>query len=421
MSPFSPEPRFRLYRARGSYAAVALSTLAGAARRAGAPLAELEQQICERTGSPHAVCLSQGRTGIYLALRGLIEPGQAVVLSPYTFHDVINMVLCAGGRPVFADVESNTCNISADEVRRLVDETTGAVIATHLHGITCNIESIAAICRERGVPLIEDAAQSFGARISGRPAGTFGDVGIFSFSRVKNVPALYGGMLLCRDQALFDYVRHALDQYPLEQSFRLTRQALLCWAGDVLTAPLVFQLLTFRLWRYDFVHGINAIGRFIRTEHELSSYEKMPARYLKRMTALQAELVLRQLEHVDDHARARMHRARLYHKGLADIAEVRRPPFRDDGSHIYLSYPVQVTERRQLVEHLFRRGRDVRAGQYANAADAACFANFARDCPTARATAAGCFVLPTYPRYSESEVMKNICAIREFYGRPAAT
>ena len=81
------------------------------------------------------------------------------------------MVLCAGGVPVFADLESDTCNVDPDEIERLIDADTGAVMVTHLHGLACDMGRISAICRDRGVPLVEDAAQAIGATQNGRASG----------------------------------------------------------------------------------------------------------------------------------------------------------------------------------------------------------------------------------------------------------
>src|SRR6185503_17787272 len=103
------------------------------------------------------------------AVKALIKPGRKVILSPYTIADVVNMVVCAGGEPVFADIERETCNVDAAEVERLIDDQTGAVMVTHFYGLACDIERIAKICKDRNVPLIEDAAQAFGVRVNGKP------------------------------------------------------------------------------------------------------------------------------------------------------------------------------------------------------------------------------------------------------------
>ncbi|NNM35299.1 MAG: hypothetical protein HKO53_19645 [Gemmatimonadetes bacterium] len=368
------------------------------------------------TGASHAVCLPRARTGLFLALRHFIEPGQNVVLSPYTFHDVINMVLCAGGRPVFADLEPGTCNISPSEVKNLIDGDTAAVIATHLYGIPCDIEQIAEICLGRGVPLIEDAAQCLGGRVGGRRVGTIGDAGVFSFSRVKNVTALYGGMLVTNSPTVDDRVRTELRGFPLEERGRLWRQAVVCSMADVLTTPLVFQFLTAPLFRYHHRHDVRALRGFLGSRRGQGAYHDLPSIYEKRMTSLQARLVMQQLDEVDRHAAVRVEHAHAYHTGLADVAEMQLPPLKRDGSHVYLSFPVLVDDREGLVDHMIRRGRDVRGREFDNAADLPCFAEFARECPNARAAAERCLALPTYPQYSPSEVERNIRVIREYFG-----
>src|SRR4029077_9946535 len=119
------------------------------------------------------------RVGIYLAIKHLIRKGQKVVLSPYTISDVVNMVLCAGGIPLFADIEEGgSCNIDADAVIDLleIEDNIGAVMVTHFYGLVCNIAPILTACRAKGIPLIEDAAQAFGASLDGKPAGALADV-----------------------------------------------------------------------------------------------------------------------------------------------------------------------------------------------------------------------------------------------------
>ena len=151
-----PLPRFRIYSRPRDYALVARDVVSRH-WNVGESCRELEQDIAHRFDAGHAVCVPKARVGIFLAIRALIQPGRKVVLSPYTISDVVNMVICAGGVPVFADLESDTCNIDASEIEKLIDADTGAVLITHLHGLSCNVERIAAVCRDRGVPLVEDA------------------------------------------------------------------------------------------------------------------------------------------------------------------------------------------------------------------------------------------------------------------------
>ena len=316
----APQPRFRFYGSPGNYLSTAAAVLTGSLRR-GADVARLEERVAAWTGAAHAVAVPQARVGIYLALRSLIKPGQSVVLSPYTIYDVVNMVICAGGRPVFADIEPETCNIDPDEVARLIDDNTGAVVATHLHGLACDIERIARICRDKRVFLIEDAAQAFGARVVGRHLGTFGDAGVFSFGRAKNVNAFFGGMVLTRDRALRARMLEVLNAFRPEDAGRLLLRAAHCLLGDLMTAPLVFQGLTFWFFRYGCLHDIQAVNKVVQTEDNPVLRRQLPETYRRRLTPLQARLVARQLDRVDRHTAVRLAHARLYHDGLSACRE----------------------------------------------------------------------------------------------------
>jgi len=148
-----PLPRLRIYTTVGHYTRVVSEALAGRADK-GDSILRMERSVAERTGTKHAIAMPLARVGIYLAIKTLISPGQNVILSPYTIADVVNMVVSAGGNPVFADIEQATCNISADEVERLIDDKTGAVLVTHFYGLACDIERISEICRRRGIPLV---------------------------------------------------------------------------------------------------------------------------------------------------------------------------------------------------------------------------------------------------------------------------
>src|SRR5262249_37668081 len=141
----------------------------------GDEVEELERRLCARLGTSHAIAMPFARTGIYLTLQALIRPGQKVVLQPYTIVDAVNVVLCAGGVPLCGDIEPETCSLDPAEVKKLLDtEDVGAVCVTHLHGVPGAIDEIVALCQARGVPVVEDVAQAFGARLGGKALGTIG-------------------------------------------------------------------------------------------------------------------------------------------------------------------------------------------------------------------------------------------------------
>lgn len=409
-----PQPRFRFYHSGANYVSAARDLLLGNLLK-GNSVAEVEQRAAKFTGVDHAIAMPQGRVGIYMLLSALLKPGQKVIMSPYTLYDVVNMVICAGGVPVFADLETDSCNISADEVERLIDAQTGAVMVTHLHGLICDIERISAICKSRGVPLLEDACQAFGAQLGGRRAGSFGDAGFFSFGRAKNINAFYGGMVVTSRRDLNDAVRAKMSSLPFVDFSILMKRIAHCLVGDILTSPPVFSLFTFWLFRYGALHDVNSVNKQFDTEDNPVRRETMPSAYAVNITPMQARLIDDQIDEVDSNTRKRLAIAKIYHEGLKDIPGIRLPPMRDDGSHIYLSFPVQVENRLAVVKYLMHHGRDCVIQHIRNTAEMDCFSDFARDCPQAKRTAEQVLLLPTYPGYKPSEAEKNIAVLRRYF------
>lgn len=409
-----PQPRYRLYTRARTYATIA-AELANGRWRHGDTCSELESAM-QGFGAANAVCAPRARTAIYLALRAILQPGQKVVLSPYTIADVINMVVCAGGVPVFADIERETGNIDAGEVEKLADADTGAVFVTHLHGLACDLPRLSAFCTDRGLPLVEDAAQALGAKVGGRRVGTVGDAGIFSFGMYKNVNAFLGGMVVTPHGGIAERIRAEVKGWPLQHLGGLLPEVAKGLATDLATWPPLFGAFTYHVFRYAFLHELSFFNKQVSFDDHPTLLTEMPDRYLRRMTPLQARLVLGQLADVDANIERRVAYAKRYHEGLSDLPELRLPPLRSDGSHMYTYYPIQVEARPAFLREMMRQGRDVAAQHIKNTADMDCFRAFHRDCPNARATADALVLLPTYPRYGEREVDRNVEAIRRIFG-----
>lgn len=409
-----PRPRFRFYGSGTNYGTIAADVLSGRVG-AGDTVRTVESEVADFVGSSHAIAVPQARVGIYLALKALIRPGQDVILSPYTIYEVINMVLCAGGRPVFADIERETCNIDLRHVESLIDGKTGAVLITHLHGLACDGKRAREICDAAKVPLLEDAAQAFGARFGGQMVGTYGDAGVYSFGMAKNVNSLYGGMVVTDDADLAEQVRVAMSEFPLMETRDLVQRAFFCMTGDIITSKPLFWAGPYWLFRYGCLHNVEALNKPLRGEGEPVRKDEIPKPYLKRLTPMQARLVRRQLAKVDAQSQVRLSYARLYYHGLKDLKQVLLPPMLEDGSHIYQSYPIQVPDRFGLLKYLTRHLRDITVQHMRNTADMECFDDFQRDCPNARATADQVLLLPTYPSYGLRDVERNIELVRRYF------
>lgn len=416
MLTFGPNPKNRLYTNLNSYL-LFLGYVMGSRLQKGKQDIELfEKALCERFKTKHTICVYQCRVGIYLAVKALIQPGQEVILSPYTMADVINMVVFAGGRPVFADVDVETCNISVSEVERLITPNTGAVLITHLHGLAAEAHRIKEICDRFSIPMIEDVAQSFGVKEQGVALGTIGDVGVFSFEMHKNMPTWLGGAVVCDRSDVVEKMRSELGNFshpPLPGIAQKVKKGLI---HDIASLPILFQLLTYPILRFSYLNDIEFINRiFRRKPQESEPASELPDVYKSHYTPFQARLGLSQMKNVDRDIKTRIEYAHIYYEGLKDIDGLILSPLRSDGSNTYLWFPVLSSEREQLLRFMFEKGRDIAAGHFTSTSDYPRFAEFYRDCPNARKVEKQLFYLPTYPSYSRREIEKNIEVIRQYF------
>ena len=171
---------------------------------------EFEKTMGAYMGRGYPVALSAGTAALHLAmiLAG-VKPGDTVFCQSLTFSASANPVAYCGAKPVFIDSERETWNMDPAALRRAFElhGTPKAVVAVHLYGNPAKLDEITAICREHGVPLIEDAAEALGSTYNGQKCGTFGEFGGLSFNGNKIITTSGGGMLLCRTEA---DARHAL-------------------------------------------------------------------------------------------------------------------------------------------------------------------------------------------------------------------
>jgi dTDP-4-amino-4,6-dideoxygalactose transaminase len=164
-----------------------------------------EREFAEFSGTRHAVALANGTVALDLALKALsIGPGDEVIVTPRTFLASASCIVNAGARPVFADVDLTSQNVTPESVEMVLTPATRAVICVHLAGWPCEMSGIMALAHERGLAVIEDCAQAHGARYRDRLVGSFGDVGAWSFCQDKIMTTGgEGGMVTTDDPELW--------------------------------------------------------------------------------------------------------------------------------------------------------------------------------------------------------------------------
>jgi len=167
-----------------------------------------EREFAEFTGCKHAIALANGTVALEAALRASgIGPGDEVITTARTFIASASCAVALGARPVFADVDRDTQNITAETIRAVLTRKTKAIVAVHLAGWPCDMDDILALAREHGLTVVEDCAQAQGAMYKGRSIGSMGDAAAFSFCQDKIMTtAGEGGMLTTNDRNIW---RHA--------------------------------------------------------------------------------------------------------------------------------------------------------------------------------------------------------------------
>lgn len=164
-----------------------------------------EEEFAVWSGCQHAVALANGTVALDVALRALgVGSGDEVVVTPRSFLASVSCVVNVGAIPIFADIDRDSQNITADTIRRVITPRTRAIICVHLAGWPCDMDPIMALADEFGLKVIEDCAQAHGARYKGRSVGSIGHVGAWSFCQDKIITTGgEGGMVTTNDRELW--------------------------------------------------------------------------------------------------------------------------------------------------------------------------------------------------------------------------
>ncbi len=203
----------------------------------GTQVIEFEKRFARYLDMPHCRAVTSGTAAIHTAVAAVDpEPGDEIIGTPITDIGAITPILYQSAIPVFADVDPKTYNVTAATLAKKITRRTKAVIVTHLFGNACDMDPIVALCKDKGLPLIEDCAQAYGTTYKGRHVGTFGDIGVFSLQQGKHMTTGEGGMVVTRDAALarrmvlfsdkaWGYGDPKPDHYFLALNYRMTELA----------------------------------------------------------------------------------------------------------------------------------------------------------------------------------------------------
>jgi perosamine synthetase len=250
----------------------------------GSYVGRFEQSVSSFVGVERGMAVSSGTAALHLACLALeLGPRQDVIVPTLTYVASANAVCYCGGRPVFADCDPHTWNVTRALIEAAWTPRTVGVVLVHLYGLPAPVEEIAALCRERGAWLIEDCAECFGGTVGGRQVGTFGDAAAFSFFGNKIISTGEGGMVVVHDPRRREHVAMLRDQ-----GMDATRR--------------YWHPMTGYNYRMTNVTAAIGLGQSEMADYHLAERRRIALRYLEKLAPLQESGMLRlPVEPVDTH------------------------------------------------------------------------------------------------------------------------
>ena len=376
-------------------------------------VAKFEQAFAAYIGSRHAVMVPSARYGFYLLLRALgIGDGDEVIVPALTYFAIPAMVPLTGARPVFADIGLRTHVLDPEAFRAAITPRTRAVVPTHLFGTPCDMDAINAIARAHGIKVIEDCAQSTGARYRQRRVGGLGDAAYYTFGLTKNITTLSGAMVSTDDDAVAASVRAEIAAGGYGEKGKLAKEVLTGLAMYVATHPKIY-------WAT--VHPAVVLGNWMGKDpiHERfgeaeRTYDEVPRKYQEqgRALAVQAAVGMKQLSRIEALNGARVRNGRSLDAALAHVPGLTTPTYPDGAEPIYMSFVVHHADRDRLAAALRSRGVDTTIGYMSDLASSPLFADYAADCPNARAAHASLLHIPVHPNLRPKDLNHMAEAVR---------
>ena len=330
----------------------------------GDEVRRLESSIAAYCQAKHAVGCASGSDALLLALMALdVKAGDEVITTPFSFFATAASIARLGARPVFVDIDPQTYNIDPSRVAGAITPRTKAIMPVHLYGQCASMDPLL----DLGLPVIEDAAQAIGATDKGRPAGSMGVIGCFSFYPTKNLGgAGDGGILTANDD---------------EVAARLRR---------------------------------------LRAHGGANEYEHEEVGINSRLDELQAAVLNVKFPHLDRWSDERARKAETYTRLLKDADLPLVPPHvRSDGRHIFHQYVIRVPGKRDaLMEHLKSHGVGSKVYYPIPLHLQKCFDYLGYkegDFPEAEAAAKETLALPVYPELTDEQQSYVVEMIKRFH------
>ena len=362
----------------------------------------LENYLKELYNKKYAFLFGRARVALYALLQAYNQPG-GVVTPAYNCIVIPEAVIYAGYYPVFTDIDENTFNMTAKEIRSVMTADVTVVLITHQFGIPCDIDEIHRTLKNRHkILVVEDAAAAIGATYKGKLVGTFADAAIISFHNTKVISGWNGGALLTNDDELASRVRGLQPPKTNESGFVAFFKSLLWKAAT-------------SQWIYPAIRkGYQLTGKEKMLEH-VEYHQNMPSGYFALLSCFTAALVLQQIEKLDENLARRRKIAEIYMAELNKSSAWKLPVIPRNCSSAWLQFPLLLNDKSAFYKYMRANGVDLSWTFRYSCADSFCLDGF----PNTRKAADSVLGLPTYPSLSD-DAARYICNVANKYSSSKA-
>lgn len=281
----------------------------------GPKIEEFERKVADYVGAKYAVAVANGTAALHAACFAAgVGEGDEVITTPITFAASANCALYCGAKPVFADIDKESYNISPADIRKKITDKTKAIVAVHFTGQPCEMDQIHQIAEENDLIVIEDAAHALGADYKGKKIGSLSDMTTFSFHPVKHITTGEGGMIVTNNEKLYE------------------------------------RLKLFR------THGITREERYLSKNDGPWYYEQIDLGYNYRITDIQCALGISQMDKLDDFVAKRRKLVERYNNAFENISGIVTPKQAEGCNNSYHLYVIQVDNRLDVFNKLRAAG-----------------------------------------------------------------
>lgn len=259
---------------------------------------EFENLFAAYCNRKYCVAFPFARTAIYFILKRLDLPkGSVIILPPITIKGILDVVVELGLIPRYVDMDPNTMCFQISDLRDKTDSAVRAAIVTPLFGLVPNMEEISSILKNNNVYIIEDFSQCLNGQFNGKRIGTFGDIGVYSSSSIKTLDTLGGGLAVCDDPLLYQYLRDSQSGLTPPSRKFLIKKAWINLIRNFATRQPFFSFLTFPALQ--FMRGLNSEATLKQTgNRDKNRLKQLPKLWFCQYTSLQAQIGLKTLPSV---------------------------------------------------------------------------------------------------------------------------